>query len=188
MKSSPNKVGHGGMVTLSLLVLGIVIIALVMPLVSSQLAFAAELQMTAPEQDGYTNDHEYNNTDTVLLCGQNGYVVVMEFPLSAGLTLRKAQLILTISRVKKPGRVALAHLLNFNNGYAETQDFYAATEKMGEQWVEKAGPIVFDVTKAVKRDAQGPGGFTSYRLQSEGAEIMLPAMESGTDGAHISVE
>ena len=112
----------------------------------------------------------------------------MEFPLSAGLTFRKAQLVLTVSKVIKPGRVALVHLLNFNNGYAETQDYYAEAEKMGELWVEKPGPIAFDVSKAVRKDAQGPGGFSSYRLQSEGAQIVLPAMESGKEKAHIVVD
>ena len=149
---------------------------------------ATELVLSDPQQDGYTSDHEYNVTDSVLLCGQRGFVSVVEFPLVPNTKLNQATLTLHVIKVKKPGHVALYHLLNFNNGYAETQDYYAAAQKIGERSVENPGEISFDVTKAVKKDAQGPGGFTSYRLVTSDAELVLSAYESGKDRSTIKLE
>ncbi len=152
-------------------------------------AAAVELVQTEGEQDGYTNDHAYNNTDPILVCGEQDFAAVMEFPLQPGTKVRSARLRLTVSEVIKPGRLVLMHLLNFNNGYAETQDFYAAAEKIGEAVVEKPGPVMFTVTGAVRKDAQGPGGFTSYRLEAkEGAQIVLPSFEGKKDTARITIE
>ncbi len=144
--------------------------------------------MTQGEQDGYTSDHEYNVTDIVLVCGQRGFVAVMEFPVPRGTKVDSATLVMQVVKVDKPGEVALYHLLNFNNGYAETQDFYASAEKVGQIEVQKPGEISFPVGKYLKKDAQGPGGFSSYRLESLGAQIMLSAFESGKDKAKINVQ
>lgn len=150
------------------------------------------LQANSGDQDGYVNDKAYNNTDPVLLCGQDGFVAVMEFPLNGVKEVKAAKLHIPVSKVKKPGKVQLYHLASFNNGYAETQDYYADADKVGEAAVEKAekpGEIVFDVTQAVRKDAQGPGGFTSYRLQGEDAQIVLPSFEGkGKAKAEITVE
>ncbi len=152
-------------------------------------AAAIDLVQMEGEQDGYTNDHAYNIADPVLVCGEQDFAAVMEFPLQAGTKVRSACLTFTVSEVRKPGRLVLMHLLNFNNGYAETQDFYAAAEKVGEVVVEKPGLINFTVTGAVKKDAQGPGGFTSYRLEAkEGAQLVLPSFEAKKDTARITIE
>lgn len=151
-------------------------------------AAALELVQTDGEQDGYTNDHSYNITDPVLVCGDQDFAAVMEFPLQPGTKVRSALLTFTVSEVVKPGRLVLMHLLNFNNGYAETQDFYAAAEKIGEVVVEKPGPVTFTVTSAVRKDAQGPGGFTSYRLEAKGAHLVIPSFEGKKDVARITIE
>ena len=189
MKRKPNTTAHNNMATNLSRTLGkraIIILAFSLVIVGD--LNAADIVLTGPQQDGYTNDHEYNITDPVLLCGVKGYVAVAEFPVSPGVKISKARLILHVIKVNKPGQVVLYHLENFNNGYAETQDFYAKAEKLRQADVEKPGEISFDVTKAVKKDAQGPGGFTSYRLESRGAELVLSAYESGKDKSAIKMD
>ena len=189
MKRKPNTTAHNNMAeNLSGMMVKRAIIILVFTFVIAGNLKAADIVLTDPQQDGYTNDHEYNITDPVLLCGTKGYVAVMEFPVLPGIKIKKARLTLHVIKVKKPGQVVLYHLENFNNGYAETQDFYAAAGKLGQAEVEKPGEIVFDVTKTVKKDAQGPGGFTSYRLEGRGAELVLSAYESGKDKSAIKIE
>ncbi len=145
------------------------------------------LVLKASEQDGFTNDHAYNNSDKMLVCGREGYVAVWEFPLEKAKRPGKAVFKAHVSKVEKPGKVALYHMKNFNNGYAETQDYYAEAALMGEVSVEKPGEISVDVSKGVQKDAQGPGGFTSYYLKSEGAQIFLPSFESGKAKARIEL-
>ena len=188
MKTKPAKINHRDIRPHLTLSVNLLIIVLACCFVIVGNLMAAELVLTGSQQDGYTNDHQYNVTDPVLLCGQQRFVAVMEFPLPSNIKVGIARLYLHVLKVKKPGRVALYHLVSFNNGYAETQDFYATAQKLGEAQVEHSGEISFDVTKAVKKDAQGPGGFTSYRLEGRGAELVLSAYESGKDQARIKIE
>jgi len=151
---------------------------------------SADLVMTDGAQDGFVNDGQYSRTGEFILVGEEGFAGVFEFQLKNKQKVKKATLILNIKKVKKKGECSLYHLLSFNNGEAEVQDFYAGSDLVEKKTIDGDGPVEFDITAAVNEDIDGPGEWTSFRLNAEGdTQVVVHSFEGNAkEAARIVIE
>ncbi|MFC2149150.1 hypothetical protein ACFLQ8_00440 [Candidatus Auribacterota bacterium] len=149
----------------------------------------ADIDLLRSDQDGFVNDKEYSRRSDMIIVGKRDFIGVFEFELKSKRKLDKAILVLNVEDVRKPGEFALYHLLSFNNGRAEVQDFFAAGDLVRKVKINGKGPLQFDITKAVNQDISGPGMFTSYKLVPvDDGEIIINSFDSGKDCAVIRTE
>ncbi|MDP8261719.1 MAG: hypothetical protein P9M13_00270 [Candidatus Ancaeobacter aquaticus] len=146
----------------------------------------ADIELTSGEQDGFVNEKEYNRNGRTVLVGKRDFVGVFEFHLTQKIPVKKATLVLTVSTVKVPGEFIVYHLLSFNNGRAEVQDYFSPGDVVKKIYVDSPKTVRIDVTREVNQDIQGPGEFTSYKVATESnGEILFQGFDSGVDYAKI---